>query len=85
MIPPVRDHMRICDHQAVWEDFKRLGDESKNFILDLKSLFIKKNKKTLIRTNFHRNYFYFSLLLRISLPDALFATFIYFIKNHHFQ
>ena len=41
----VRDHMLVCDHKVVHEDFKFLGNESNRYFLELKeSLFIKRDK-----------------------------------------
>ena len=44
----VRDHMLVCDHKVVHEDFKFLGNESNRYFLELKeSLFIKRDKPSL--------------------------------------
>ena len=44
----VRDHMLVCDHKVVHEDFKFLGNESNRYLLELKeSLFIKRDKPSL--------------------------------------
>ena len=44
----VRDHMLVCDHTVVHEDFKFLGNEYKKYLLELKeSLFIKRDKPSL--------------------------------------
>ena len=41
----VRDHMLVCDHKVVYEDFKFLGNESNRYLFELKeSLFIKRDK-----------------------------------------
>ena len=41
----VRDHMLVCEHKVVHEDFKFLGNESNRILLELKeSLFIKRDK-----------------------------------------
>ena len=41
----VRNHMLVCDHKVVHEDFKFLGNESNRYLLELKeSLFIKRDK-----------------------------------------
>ena len=41
----VRDHMLVCDHKVVHEDFTFLGNESNRYLLELKeSLFIKRDK-----------------------------------------
>ena len=38
----VKDHMLDCNHMAAWDDFKVLGRESNNWLLEIKeSLFIK--------------------------------------------
>ena len=44
----VRDHMLVCDHKVVREDFKFLGNESNRYLFELKeSLFIKRDKPSL--------------------------------------
>ena len=44
----VRDHMLVCDHKVMHEDFKFLGNESSRCLLELKeSLFIKRDKPSL--------------------------------------
>ena len=44
----VRDHMLVCDHKVVHEDFKFLGNEPNRYLLELKgSLFIKRDKPSL--------------------------------------
>ena len=44
----VRDHMLVCNHKAVHEDFKFLGNESNRYLLELKeSLFIKRDRPSL--------------------------------------
>ena len=44
----VRDHMLVCDHKVVHEDFKFLGNESSRYLLEFKeSLFIKRDKPSL--------------------------------------
>ena len=44
----VRDHMLVCDHKVVLEDFKFLGNESNRYLLELEeSLFIKRDKPSL--------------------------------------
>ena len=44
----VRDHMLVCDHKVVHEDFKFLGNASNRYLLELKeSLFIKRDKPSL--------------------------------------
>ena len=44
----VRDHMLVCDHKVVREDFKFLGNESNRYLVELKeSLFIKRDKPSL--------------------------------------
>ena len=41
----VRDHMLVCDHKVVHEDFKFLGNESNRYLLEFKeSLFIKRDR-----------------------------------------
>ena len=38
------DHMLVCDHKVVHEDFKFLFDESNRYLLELKeSLFVKRD------------------------------------------
>ena len=42
------DHLLVCDHKVVHEDFKFLGNESNRYLLELKeSLFINKDKPSL--------------------------------------
>ena len=44
----VMDHMLVCDHKVVHEDFKLLGNESDRYLLELKeSLFIERDKPSL--------------------------------------
>ena len=44
----VRDHMFVCDHKVVHEDFKFLGAESNRYLLELKEgLFIKRDRPSL--------------------------------------
>ena len=44
----VRDHMLVCDHKVVHEDFKFLGNESNRYLVELKeSLFIKRDTPSL--------------------------------------
>ena len=44
----VRDHMLVCDHKVVHEDFKFLGNESSRYLLKLKEgLFIKRDNPLL--------------------------------------
>ena len=44
----VRDHMLVCDHKVVYEDFKFLGNESNRDLFELKeSLFIKRDRPSL--------------------------------------
>ena len=44
----VNDHMLVCDHKVVHEDFKFLGKESGRYFLELKeSLFIKRDRPSL--------------------------------------
>ena len=44
----VMDHMLVCDHKVVHEDFKFLGNESNRYLLELKeNLFIKRDKPSL--------------------------------------
>ena len=45
----VRDHMLVCDHILVHEDFRFLGNESNWYLLELKkSLFIKRDKPSIL-------------------------------------
>ena len=42
------DHMLLCDHKVVHEDFKFLGNESSRYLLELKeSFFIKRDRPSL--------------------------------------
>ena len=44
----VRDHILVCDHKVVHEDFKFLGTESNRYLLEFKeSLFIKRDRPSL--------------------------------------
>ena len=44
----VRDHMLVCDHKVVHEDFKFLGNESNRYLSELKeSFFIKRDRLSL--------------------------------------
>ena len=44
----VRDHMLECDHIVLWDDFKVLGRESNQWLLEIKeNLFIKRDKLSL--------------------------------------
>ena len=44
----VRDHMSVCDHKVVHEDFNCLGNDSNRYLLVLKeSLFIKRDRPSL--------------------------------------
>ena len=44
----VRDHMLVCDHKVVHEDFKFLGNESNRYLLAFKeNLFIKRDRPSL--------------------------------------
>ena len=55
----VRDHMLVCDHKVLHEDFKFLGNESNKYLLELKeSLFIKRD-----RPSFNKNLYSQELLL----------------------
>ena len=43
-----RDHMLVCDHKVVHEDFKILGNESNRYLLESKeNFFIKRDKPSL--------------------------------------
>ena len=56
----VRDHMLICDHKVVHEDFKFLGNESDRYLLELKeSWFIKKDKPSLNKNLYSQEYYCF--------------------------
>ena len=55
----VRDHMFVCDHKVVHEDFKILGNESNRYLLELKeTLFIKR-----VRPWLNKNLYLQELLL----------------------
>ena len=44
----IRDHMLVCDHKVLHEDFKFLGNEPNKYLLELKeSLFIKRDRPSL--------------------------------------
>ena len=54
------DHMLDYNHSVAWDDFKALGRESNNWLLEIKeSLFIKREIFT------PKNCFYFSFTLTI--------------------
>ena len=56
----VRDHMLVCDHKVVWEDFSTLGRESNHNLLELKeSLFIKRDKPPLNKNIYSDELFLF--------------------------
>ena len=56
----VRDHMLVCDHKVVHEDFKFLGNESNRYLLELKeSLFIKRDKPSLNKNLFSQEFLLF--------------------------
>ena len=64
--------MLVCDHKEMHEDFKFLGNESDRCLLELnKSLFIKRDKPSQIRTYTRRSCFpyriisYYLFLLQI--------------------
>ena len=49
----VRDHMFVCDHKVVHEDFKFLGNEPNRYLLELKeNSFIKEISHHLIKFMF---------------------------------
>ena len=76
----VRDHMLIRDHQIAWENIEILGAEFNKLSLDIQeSLFIKKNKPTLNRTNSIRSVYDYSLLIfRFHLTSFLVRLFVLF-------
>ena len=41
----VRDHMLVCDHKVVHEDFKFLGNESDRYLLELKECLVIKRDR----------------------------------------
>ena len=41
----VRDHMLVCDHKVVQEDFKFLGNESDRYLLELKECLVIKRDR----------------------------------------
>ena len=44
----VRNHMLVCDHKVLHEDFKFLGNESSKYLLELKeSLYDKRDRPSL--------------------------------------
>ena len=56
----VRDHMLVCDHIVVHEDFRFLGNESNWYLLELKeSLFIKRDKPSLDENLYSRELLLF--------------------------
>ena len=57
-----RDHMLVCDHKVLYEDFKFLGNESNRYLFELKErLFIKRDQPSLVRTYTRRSYFEYSI------------------------
>ena len=57
-----RDHMFICEHKVVHEDFKFLGKASTRYLLELKeSLFIKRNKPSLNKNLYSQEILLFPL------------------------
>ena len=69
--------MLIRDHQIAWENIEILGGEFNKLSLDIQeSLFIKKNKPTLNRTNSIRSVYDYSLLIfRFHLTSFLVRLF----------
>ena len=56
----VNDHMLVCDHKVVHEDFKFLGNESSRYLLELKeSLFIKRDKPLLNKNSYSQELLLF--------------------------
>ena len=56
----VRDHMLVCGHKVVHEDFKFHGHESSRYLLELKeSLFIKKDKPSLNKNLYSQEFYCF--------------------------
>ena len=59
----VSDHMLLCDHKVVHEDFKFFGNESNRYLLELKeSLFIKRDKPSLNKKT-RRSYYFFEYII----------------------
>ena len=60
----VRDHMLVCDHKVVHEDFKFLDNESNRYLLELKeSLIIKRDRPSL-----NKNLYSQELITVLSIP-----------------
>ena len=56
----VRDHMLVCDHIVVHEDFRFLGNESNWYLLEFKeNLFIKRDKPSLDENLYSRELLLF--------------------------
>ena len=56
----VCEHMLECDHIVTWDDFKVLGRESNNWLLEIKeSLFIKRDKPSLNKNIHSQELFLF--------------------------
>ena len=56
----VRDHMLDCNHVVAWDDFKILGRESNNWLLEIKeSLFIKRDRPSLNKNIYSQELFLF--------------------------
>ena len=65
-----RDHVLDCNHIVAWDDFKVLGRESNNWLLELKeSLFIK---PSLNKNIYSRNCFYFSFMMSVIKFDSFY-------------
>ena len=47
----VRDHMLVCDHKVVHEDFKFLGNESNIYLLELKEILFSERDKPSLNQN----------------------------------
>ena len=46
-----RDHMLVCDHKVVHEDFKFLGNESNIYLLELKEILFSERDKPSLNQN----------------------------------
>ena len=56
----VRDHILVCDHKVLHEDFKFLGNESNKYLLELKeNLFIKRDRPSLNKNLYSQELFLF--------------------------
>ena len=57
---PVRDHMLDCNHIVAWHDFKVLGLDANDWLLEIKdNLFIKRDRPSLNKNIYSQELFLF--------------------------